>query len=378
MAILDRLRRGVASSFIRTYGTLDVAAGLVAPAVADMKREGAGLGALELEVRAAFPAEDQAVSSAIDGYRRFAETGISPIDAYYALRRLYWVTQGRANDFLGAHVTKTFPGQRIPKRLCSLLGDFTSKNVEEIASNIASLGYHRFGQTVPIKAIDSINDALDDALRRGRPEEITVESVARTFFKEDLLLGIPEVTRLATDPVFYHIASLHLRTQPVLGYINSWVSRTHDNTEGLLEKSAQRFHFDMSNPYFIKTFIYLTDVDAKTGPHCVVPGTHTQKPAALWRDGRIDDEEMNGFYPRAGWAVLPGKAGAVLMVDTRAFHKGMALEEGERRILELYYVNSLFGEHGPATFAAGRFDVNAFGDIAAYSSRFLSRLARAV
>src|SRR5262249_19285766 len=150
------------------------------------------------------------------------------------------------------------------------------------------------------------------------------------------------IARLSSDPLFYYVASEYLNVAPVLGFITAWISRPHKNDDATLSKSAQLFHVDMSNPAFLKVFVYLNDVDEKNGPHCLVPGTQSQKPDSLWRDGRITDAEMQEQIPCEKWDFQIGEAGSVFFVDTKAFHKGVPLIEGERHLAQFYYVDTLF------------------------------------
>jgi hypothetical protein len=65
------------------------------------------------------------------------------------------------------------------------------------------------------------------------------------------------------------------------------------------------------------------------------------------RDGRIPDEEIHRHYPQDAITEICGEAGSVIAVDTRGWHKGKALREGERLILQFEYTNSMFGQSYP-------------------------------
>jgi hypothetical protein len=92
--------------------------------------------------------------------------------------------------------------------------------------------------------------------------------------------------------------------------------------------------------------------------------------------GRISDAEMAEFFPESNWEYQIGEAGSVFFVDTKAFHKGVPLIEGERHLAQIYYIDTLFGEHVPLAagtpeFRPARFRVG----IRDCSSRFLTRYA---
>ena len=61
------------------------------------------------------------------------------------------------------------------------------------------------------------------------------------------------------------------------------------------------------------------------------------------RDGRIPDEEIVREYGQEAIVEITGKRGTLLAVDTRGFHKGKALESGDRLLFQVEYTNSLFG-----------------------------------
>jgi hypothetical protein len=93
----------------------------------------------------------------------------------------------------------------------------------------------------------------------------------------------------------------------------------------------------------VKIFFYLTDVDAQTGPHCFVRGSHRDKPLPLRRDGRIADAEIVQHYGAARVAEITGPRGTVIVANTRGLHKGKHLAAGDRCILQLVFASSLFG-----------------------------------
>jgi hypothetical protein len=107
--------------------------------------------------------------------------------------------------------------------------------------------------------------------------------------------------------------------------------------------AAQHYHFDMDRVKFLEFFFYLTDVTSESGPHCSVAGSHRRKPRVLLRDARIDDEEIRRHYPNDRIVEITGSRRTIVAADTRGFHKGKPLTQGDRLILEFELVTSLFG-----------------------------------
>jgi hypothetical protein len=184
------------------------------------------------------------------------------------------------------------------------------------------------------------------------PEEIALDLTRpvapMNFF--GLSQGIhrhPAVAALMNDPVLVGTARDYLGFEPVLDTCLIWASPAFGDRRS--SEVTQWFHYDTGHPRFIKFFVYLTDVDSDSGPHCVVPTTH--RPDVVgWKlrlgPSRISDEQIEAAYP--GMArELPGPKGTVIAEDTRAFHKGKQPRRGCRFVLELYFVNVVVGSGLP-------------------------------
>jgi hypothetical protein len=184
------------------------------------------------------------------------------------------------------------------------------------------------------------------------PGEITLDLsrpvAAMNFF--GISQGIhlhPAVAALMNDPVLVAIARDYLGCEPILDTCLIWASPVFG--EGQPIETTQWFHYDAAHPRFIKCFVYLTDVDANSGPHCVVPTTH-RPDIAGWRlrrgPARISDGQIERAYPGMTRQLL-GPKGTVIAEDTRAFHKGKQPTRGCRFVLELYFVNVVLGRDIP-------------------------------
>jgi hypothetical protein len=326
------------------------------------------LSGLEKKMVKACPTHISAIKRLMRGYDEFVDNGVTPGDAYQAFRELYWRTRGLSNRLIGEHVSRSLPKDDLPPRVESLLGSATAAEVLAIVRRLRQMGFYRFPNLLPGAIVDAIKSTLDEEASAENSHTVMTPELGRTTFEEAFLLNVEPVVTLAGDPLLRHIASEYLQTSPVLGFIASWISRAHENTKEALSSSAQMFHFDMSNPNFLKVFLYLDDVTEVNGPHCVVPGSNYLRDDALWRDGRISDDEIKSHYPEEDWAVLTGSRGSMFVVDTSAFHKGCPIVSGQRHILQFYYVDTLFGEHVSAqgmTSSANKF----FGAPPRFSSR---------
>ncbi|MDB4477509.1 hypothetical protein N9018_04800, partial [Rhodopirellula sp.] len=100
-----------------------------------------------------------------------------------------------------------------------------------------------------------------------------------------------------------------------------------------------------------------------------------RKPKPVRRDGRISDTEINMAYPKKDILELCGKAGTVMVVDTRGFHKGKPLTTGNRLLLQIEMANSMFGQ----TYARTPFNEfwdEEFKTFATANSNFLGLIDR--
>ncbi|RCJ18517.1 phytanoyl-CoA dioxygenase [Nostoc sp. ATCC 43529] len=107
------------------------------------------------------------------------------------------------------------------------------------------------------------------------------------------------------------------------------------------------WHSDAEDRRIIKIFIYLNDVEQKTGPFEYIPRSlapvfswkYIQLYYKLFKSGYmgIDDEDVKPVIPKSAWKSCPGPAGTVIIVDTKnALHHGTVRTE-ERSALFLCY-----------------------------------------
>src|SRR5262249_25318599 len=104
---------------------------------------------------------------------------------------------------------------------------------------------------------------------------------------------------LMTDENFVALATEYVGVDPILGLVQTWLSLALPG--GPSSENAQLYHFDPMHLMWLNFYVYLTDVDAGTGPHCLIRGTHTPLDLTgrkVRRRGviRVTDEEMYATY----------------------------------------------------------------------------------
>jgi hypothetical protein len=147
------------------------------------------------------------------------------------------------------------------------------------------------------------------------------------------LIRVPAVQRLITDAGLAQIAQEYVGCEPILTSVTLWLDPVYAGTY-----AAHVYHYDNDGPSFVKFFIYLTDVDAESGAHAFIQGSHPHgKPAQFGRAGPRPREQLIDYYGVENELIFTGPAGLILAEDTAGFHKGTTLTKGYRLLLQLQY-----------------------------------------
>ncbi|MBN1377687.1 MAG: hypothetical protein JXA04_00470 [Gammaproteobacteria bacterium] len=156
------------------------------------------------------------------------------------------------------------------------------------------------------------------------------------------IINAPYLLELANDPRILDIAAAFLGCKPTLTYLAAWWS--YHTEKGA--QQAEWFHRDVDDWRFLKLFIYLTDVDDKSGPHIYV--THSAASDKLTKIRRFEDDEVISAFGEKNILHLTGSAGEGFFEDTYGIHKGQPVKEGRRLIFQAVY--SMFPlPYGPKT-----------------------------
>ncbi|ABA20734.1 conserved hypothetical protein [Trichormus variabilis ATCC 29413] len=110
------------------------------------------------------------------------------------------------------------------------------------------------------------------------------------------------------------------------------------------------WHSDAEDRRLIKVFVYLNDVEEKTGPFQYIPRSLTptfswnyfQLYYKLWQSSYmgIDDEQVKAVIPKSAWKSCPGPAGTVIFVDTKnTLHHGTVRTEDRSTLFFCYTAN---------------------------------------
>ncbi len=162
------------------------------------------------------------------------------------------------------------------------------------------------------------------------PEGLPPGSAAAAYPLETVL-RCPDVLDLINAPSILRIAADYLGCKPTLSSLGV---RWSFPSPGRLA-ATQRFHRDTDDWRSLKLFIYLTDVDANSGPHVYVLGSH--ETAARLRARPYDRAELGRDYGDVNIRTIVGPSGTAFVADIYGIHMGLPPALKPRLILQAQY-----------------------------------------
>jgi len=106
----------------------------------------------------------------------------------------------------------------------------------------------------------------------------------------------------------------------------------------LNEGQTVLYHFDVHSYNFAYANYYITDVDARSGAHTMIVGSHTDKPLAwLFGSAMRSDGEIRGHYISDREITLTGPAGFGFIQDSSCYHRALAPVDRARLMLQIRY-----------------------------------------
>ena len=277
-------------------------------------------------------------------------------------RQLFVASKGQITDAMHQLVQRNLPFRGpVPAR--GVLGSLSVQDLQTHAQTLQRDGLLVWPTRLDPDTVERMVAFAREAPCRPRitlgshgpalvyPGAASARSV-RYDFQESVLAQQLDAVSLALDPSLRAVVGAYLGCDAVLDFLHLWWS-TSANPEDAAERhkaashAAQQYHWDLPRTAFVKVFVYLTDVTPDTGPHCYIRGSHRNKPAPLFRDGRISDAEIAAHYPAEDHREICGPAGTILLADTRGFHKGKSLGAGERLLFQAEFSAEHFGAPFP-------------------------------
>ncbi len=158
----------------------------------------------------------------------------------------------------------------------------------------------------------------------------------------------PLISKFYKNDFIEKIVTAHEKTKDVVGFTLAARLEYRPNNVG----SGGGWHRDWAVNKQIKAMLYLTDVNEKNGPFQFFEGSH--RPLAVIDDSfvykfafnqsRFTDEEIARMQQKKDprkFHTLTGKAGTLVLVNTRGIHRGKPIEAGTRYALTNYYWSNM-------------------------------------
>lgn len=279
--------------------------------------------------------------------------------AHHAMIRLFCYTRGYSNHFLSWLLSKVSPAISTDGELWE--SKYTVEQIKKLTQELEKNGFVVLEQKLPEHILQAFKHYTKEAKCKLRLLDYQVKQNVTTvteaqYNSNDLravryeysmanLLKQNFVQEILAQTLFLSVAKEYLKTNPILDIVECWWHTSYGGVPD--ENAAQKYHFDMDRLKWLKVFVYLTDVAEENGPHCFVKGSHRpgKIPWSFLRQGyaRIDDEDVFSYFDKVDEVEFHGRAGTIILEDTRGLHKGKHVYGGDRLMLELQYSNSLFG-----------------------------------
>lgn len=142
------------------------------------------------------------------------------------------------------------------------------------------------------------------------------EDCRRAEYDQRDVIAAPHLLRAANDPALLRLVEGYLGAAPVIAALRVWWTLPAGGTHA---EDSELFHRDVDDYRFLKLFVYLTDVDAGSGPHVFATGSHRLD--ALTEIRRYRDEEVAGAVGSEALVQLIGPASTTFVEATYGLHR---------------------------------------------------------
>lgn len=193
-----------------------------------------------------------------------------------------------------------------------------------------------------LEGFDRVRRICLEVFRKGQADlhDKGRKSYLRPMLEQLHIDQNPELVEYALNPKLLAAAGQYLGCAPALRSIQYLYTPQNQTEDG-----SQMLHFDHIDGRQLKLFVYLTDIDADTGPFVFIPADDSDRvlrsTGLTWDEAhtrRFEDHEVEAIVPKNRMIMLTGPAGAGGMVDTtRCLHFGGRARRGERHMMIIQY-----------------------------------------
>lgn len=140
---------------------------------------------------------------------------------------------------------------------------------------------------------------------------------------------------LACDPSVLEVARRYLGGEPVLYNSVIWRNGGVKDPDRVRDSHLYRFHFDVADVKSLVLFVYLSDVDERSGPHVVIRGTHRRRTLRDTLRLYVDEATAQKLYADR-ITTITGEKGTAFFEEQTIYHKQL-IPRGPRTMLRITY-----------------------------------------
>ena len=166
------------------------------------------------------------------------------------------------------------------------------------------------------------------------------DSVHRYFDQRDIL-ATPGIMELINHPRLLEMVTQILGCTPTLSEVSLWwLYHNYDPQEEASNHTGYashplEYHRDIDNWRVVRVFLYLTDVDAESGPHSYLRGTQMMNLPIFRRVNLAPNQPLHFLLQRR--LDITGQAGTLIIMDPFGLHRAMVPETRDRLMLAFSY-----------------------------------------
>ncbi|MFM7325806.1 MAG: phytanoyl-CoA dioxygenase family protein, partial [Nodosilinea sp.] len=166
------------------------------------------------------------------------------------------------------------------------------------------------------------------------------DSVHRYFDQRDIL-ETPGIMELINDSRLLEMVAEILGCKPTLSEVSLWwLYHDYDPQEEATNHTGYasyplEYHRDIDNWRVVRVFLYLTDVDAESGPHSYLRGTQMMNLPIFRRVNLAPNQPLHPLLQRR--LDITGQAGTLIIMDPFGLHRAIVPKTQDRLMLAFSY-----------------------------------------
>lgn len=319
----------------------------------------ARLSSIQLEGLAAAELRDQIDSylppsygarKMVEAFAGYTRVGTNSQEAYHNFRSTFTETRGVSHQVFSKVIASHIPAEKQPLNRSMFQVEDHAATIRTAVRSLNVNGMWKARFLVPDGMVQSLKEKTLARFEQRHGDKIQAMLDGAPGCDPQIksnyewVTTFEEMYEISSDPLLLSIVQDYLGVPPIFDTPVVFLNSTAPLDDRGLSDTAQQYHHDLHRLQFVKLFIYLTDVDAGSGPHAMIPGTHRSRPDHMWNDGRHSDEKVAKAGLLDGEVRITGKAGTLFLVDTSALHKGVHPVDRSRLLAQVQYTNSMFGK----------------------------------